>query len=46
MGTWTPLITSTMFDGIKADLLTGTAGLMTLGLVILGGGILLRVLMR
>lgn len=43
---WTPLVSATMFDGIKADMLTATGGIMTLALIILGGGILLRVLMR
>jgi hypothetical protein len=43
---WTPLVTAAMFDGIKADMLTATGGIMMLCLIVLGGGILLRVLMR
>lgn len=43
---WTPLVSTTMFDGIKADMLTATGGIMVLVLIIVGGGILIRVLMR
>ncbi len=43
---WTPLVTTTMFDGIRADMLTATGGIMTLVLIVVGGGILVRVLMR
>lgn len=43
---WTPLVSSTMFDGIRTDMLTASGGLMTLSLIVLGVGILLRVFMR
>lgn len=43
---WTPLITSAMFDGIRADLLTANIGILSLALVFVGGGILVRVFMR
>jgi len=43
---WTPLISSSLFDGIKADMLTATGGIMMLCLIVVGGGILIRVLMR
>ena len=43
---WTPLVSTTMFDGIKIDMITATGGIMMLALIVVGGGILLRVLMR
>jgi hypothetical protein len=43
---WTPLVSTTMFDGIKTDMLTATGGIMMLVLIVVGGGILLRVIMR
>lgn len=39
---WTPLISSTMFDGIKADLLTMVAGIVTIFFIILGLVMLMR----
>jgi len=46
MGTWTPLITSSAFDGIKVDVLTGTTGLLTICLIVLGAGIIIRTFMN
>lgn len=43
---WTPLIASTDFAGIHADVLTTAAGILSILLVILGIGILVRVLGR
>ncbi|MCI5159053.1 MAG: hypothetical protein D3906_11595 [Candidatus Electrothrix sp. AUS1_2] len=42
--TWTPLIQSTYFDGIKADLITTVSGITVLLFIILGLGILYRVI--
>jgi len=33
---WTPMVTSSMFDGIKADMLTMVSGIVTLFFIILG----------
>ena len=41
--TWTPLIVSTAFDGVTADLLTAVGGMMTLIMIVVGVGILVRV---
>lgn len=41
--TWTPLITTTAFDGIHTDVLTAAGGILTIGLAILGIGILWKV---
>jgi hypothetical protein len=43
---WTPLITSAHFDGIRADLLTTVAGIVTLLFILLGLSILYRVFKR
>lgn len=43
MTTWTPLITADAFTGIRTDLLTSTAGLLSLILIVAGIGILIRV---
>jgi len=43
---WTPLVTSSMFDGIRADTLTAVGGIMSVLLIVLGVGILIRVLTR
>ena len=42
--TWTPLITSASFDGVRADLLTTVAGIVSLLFILLGLGILYRVI--
>lgn len=41
---WTPLISSGDFDGVRTDLLTTVAGIVTLLFIILGLGILYKVL--
>jgi hypothetical protein len=40
---WTPLITSTDFDGIRTDLLTTVGGIVTLLFILLGLSVLYRV---
>ena len=42
--TWTPLITADAFTGVRTDLLTTVAGIVTLLFIILGLGILYKVL--
>ena len=42
--TWTPLITSAQFDGVKADVNTAAAGIITVLIIILGVSLLIRVL--
>jgi len=44
--TWTPLIASTDFDGIQADVLTAATGLLTIALVIVGIGVVYRLFTR
>ncbi len=39
---WTPMVTSSMFDGIKADLLTMVGGIVTIFFIILGLVMLMR----
>ncbi len=46
MYAWVPLIASTDFDGIKADVLTTSGGILAVLLVIVGVGLLVRVLGR
>lgn len=46
MGTWTPLIISSAFDGIKADVLTTITGVLTVSLIVLGAGIIIRTFMN
>jgi hypothetical protein len=46
MFVWTSLIQSTDFDGIKADVLTSGGGILAVLLVIVGIGLLVRVLGR
>jgi hypothetical protein len=43
---WTPLIQATDFDGIKTDVLSTAAGVVTILLIIVGLGILIRALNR
>lgn len=43
MTEWTPLITLSMFDGIRADLLTTVAGIVSLLLIVVGIGIIYKV---
>jgi len=44
--TWTPLISSTFFDGVKADMLTAVGGILGLALVIFGLVMLMRTIGR
>lgn len=39
---WTPLITSSSFDGIKADMITMVGGIVTLFFIVLGLAMLMR----
>jgi hypothetical protein len=43
---WTPLISSASFTGIQTDTLTAVAGIMSVSLIIVGLGILLRMFTR
>jgi len=40
--TWTPMVQSTYFDGIKADMLTMVGGIVTLFFIVLGLVMLMR----
>ncbi len=40
--TWTPILSSSMFDGIKADMFTMIGGIVTLFFLILGLVMLMR----
>lgn len=44
--TWTSLIDITWFDGIKADVLTACTGILTIALIILGAGLIIRTIMN
>lgn len=46
MPEWTPLVQATYFDGIRADMLTSTAGVISLVLIVVGVGLLIRVFTR
>jgi len=46
LAAWTPLIASTDFDGIKADVLTTSGGILSVLLVIVGIGLLVKILGR
>jgi len=39
---WTPLISSTMFDGIKADMILMVGGIVTLFFIVFGMAMLMR----
>lgn len=43
---WTPMITADMFTGIQADVLTCATGILSVVLIVLGIGVLIRVLSR
>lgn len=43
---WSPLITHDMFNGIQTDLGTVATGILTVVLVVMGIGILVRTLSR
>ncbi len=44
--TWTPMISSTFFDGVQTDMLTAAAGILGLALIIFGLAMLMRVIGR
>jgi hypothetical protein len=44
--TWTPLVTSADFTGIQADVLTAGGGILAVLLVIVGIGLLVKILGR
>ena len=41
--TWTPLLSSTFFDGVKADMLVAVGGILSLSLIVFGLAMLMRV---
>ncbi len=41
---WTPLISSAMFTGVTADVNMAAAGVITIAMIILGVGLLLKIL--
>lgn len=43
---WTPLIAASDFTGLQTDLLTASTGIITAVLVVVGVGILIRMLTR
>ncbi len=43
---WTPMISSTFFDGVRADMLTGSTGILGLVLIIFGLAMLMRTIGR
>ena len=40
---YTPLITSTMFDGVRTDVNTAAAGIITILIIVVGLGLLVKV---
>jgi hypothetical protein len=46
LAVWTPLIASSDFTGIQTDVLTACAGILAVMLVIVGVGLLIRILGR
>ena len=40
---WTPLLSSTFFDGVKADMLVAVGGILGLSLIVFGLAMLMRV---
>lgn len=43
---WTPMLSSTFFDGVRTDMLTAVAGILGLALIIFGLVMLMRVIGR
>ena len=41
---WSPMISSTFFDGVKADMLVAVGGILGLALIIFGLVMLMRVI--
>ncbi len=46
MPTWTPLITSTMFDGIRVDVTTAVTGVLSIALIVFGAMVIFRAINR
>lgn len=44
--TYTPLLAATDFDGIKADVMTAGGGILTIAIIMIAIGLLIRVLSR
>lgn len=44
--TYTPLITAAFFDGPRADMLVTAGGYMSLAIIIIGVGLIVRVMSR
>lgn len=42
--TWTPMISSTFFDGVQTDMLAAAGGILGLALIIFGLAMLMRVI--
>ena len=42
---WTPLVTETMFDGVRVDLLTAVGGVLSLTLVVVGVAVLIKIIL-
>lgn len=40
---WTPLITASMFTGIRADMLVAVGGILGLALIVFGIGMIMRI---
>ncbi len=43
---WTPMLSSTFFNGVRTDMLTAAAGILGLALIIFGLAMLMRVIGR
>ncbi|MDD2466665.1 MAG: hypothetical protein PHI97_21920 [Desulfobulbus sp.] len=43
---WTPLINSTFFDGVRADMVLAAAGILGLSLIVFGIFMLMRTVSR
>ena len=44
--TWTPMISSTFFDGVQSDMLVAAGGILGLALLIFGLAVLVRTIGR
>lgn len=43
---WTPLVSSTMFDGVKADVVLTAGGMLALALIVFGLVMIMRTMGR
>ncbi len=43
---WTPMLSSTFFNGVRTDMLTAAGGILGLALIIFGLAMLMRVIGR